>query len=204
MLTLIYLLAISAEAMTGALAAGRRNMDIFGVSVIAFLTALGGGTVRDILLGRYPIAWTQHPEYVALVIASGIAAVLISRHMKRLNRLFMFLDALGLIAFTIIGCDVALAMNYHPLIVLLSGMITGIAGGILRDMLCNRVPIVFLRELYASVSMLVGLLYIGLFTLKIDHDLNVAACFALGLLLRLTALKRGWRLPAFNYRHDMH
>ncbi|WP_210768898.1 trimeric intracellular cation channel family protein [Deefgea sp. CFH1-16] len=143
MLTLIYLLAISAEAMTGALAAGRRNMDIFGVSVIAFLTALGGGTVRDILLGRYPIAWTQHPEYVALVIASGIAAVLISRHMKRLNRLFMFLDALGLIAFTIIGCDVALEMNYHPLIVLLSGMITGIAGGILRDMLCNRVPIVF-------------------------------------------------------------
>ena len=78
MLTLIYLIAITAEAMTGALAAGRRNMDIFGVTVIAFLTALGGGTVRDIVLGRYPIGWTQHPEYVGLVIAGGLAAVLVA------------------------------------------------------------------------------------------------------------------------------
>ncbi|AUH50863.1 hypothetical protein CXB49_08600 [Chromobacterium sp. ATCC 53434] len=204
MLTLIYLIAITAEAMTGALAAGRRHMDIFGVTVIAFLTALGGGTVRDIVLGRYPIGWTQHPEYVLLVVASGIAAVLISRYMRHLNRLFLILDAFGLVAFTIIGCDVALGMHYHPVIVVMAGMITGIAGGILRDVLCNRVPIVFRRELYASVSLLVAGLYLGLNWLGAQHEWNVVASFAFGLALRMTALWREWRLPVFAYRHDNH
>ncbi|MBM2884026.1 trimeric intracellular cation channel family protein [Chromobacterium amazonense] len=204
MLSLIYLIAITAEAMTGALAAGRRHMDIFGVTVIAFLTALGGGTVRDIVLGRYPIGWTQHPEYVLLVVAGGIAAVLAARFMRHLNRLFLVLDALGLVAFTIIGCDVALGMGYHPVIVVMAGMITGIAGGILRDVLCNRVPIVFRRELYASVSLLVAILYLGLNALEVPHDWNIAASFAFGLALRMTALWREWQLPVFAYRHDHH
>ncbi|POZ61140.1 trimeric intracellular cation channel family protein [Chromobacterium alticapitis] len=204
MLSLIYLIAITAEAMTGALAAGRRRMDIFGVAVIAFLTALGGGTVRDIVLGRYPIGWTQHPEYVLLVVAGGLAAVLISRYMRHLNRLFLLLDALGLVAFTVIGCDVALGMGYHPVIVAMAGMITGIAGGILRDVLCNRVPVVFRRELYASVSLLVAMLYLGLEALHAPHDWNIAASFAFGLALRMAALWRKWRLPVFAYIHDHH
>jgi len=204
MLTLIYLIAITAEAMTGALAAGRRNMDIFGVTVIAFLTALGGGTVRDIVLGRYPIGWTQHPEYVGLVIAGGLAAVFVARYMKRLSRVFLVLDALGLIAFTIIGCGVAQSMDYHPVVVVMAGMITGIAGGILRDVLCNRVPVVFRQELYASVSFAVALLYLGLIKLGVPHDLNVLASFAVGLTIRLAAIWREWRLPVFMYRHDLH
>ena len=157
MLTLIYLIAITAEAMTGALAAGRRNMDIFGVAVIAFLTALGGGTVRDIVLGRFPIGWTQHPEYIYLVLGAGLIAIPLARHIQRLTPLFLFLDALGLVAFTVIGCDVALGMGYATPVVVMAGMITGIAGGVMRDVLCNRVPVVFRQELYASVSLVVAL-----------------------------------------------
>jgi len=88
----IYLVAIAAEAMSGALAAGRRNMDIFGVVVIAFVTALGGGTIRDMVLGHYPIGWTQHPEYVYLVISFGLLTTVIARHMHRLKQVFLFLE----------------------------------------------------------------------------------------------------------------
>ena len=104
----IYLVAITAEAMSGALAAGRRNMDIFGVAVIAFVTALGGGTIRDMVLGHYPIGWTQHPEYVYLVISAGLLTTVVARYMRHLKQVFLLLAAMGLIAFSLIGCSVAL------------------------------------------------------------------------------------------------
>lgn len=157
----IYLVAITAEAMSGALAAGRRNMDIFGVAVIAFVTALGGGTIRDMVLGHYPIGWTQHPEYVYLVISAGLLTIVVARHMHHLKQVFLLLDAMGLIAFSLIGCNVALELGYPPVVVVMSGMLTGISGGILRDVLCNQVPVVFRRELYASVSLAVCLLFLG-------------------------------------------
>ncbi|BCL77427.1 UPF0126 membrane protein [Jeongeupia sp. HS-3] len=203
MLSTIYIIAITAEAMTGALAAGRRNMDLFGVMVIAFLTALGGGTVRDIVLGHYPIGWTQHPEYIWLVLSAALLTVLTARFMHHFGRIFLVLDALGLIAFTLIGCEVALGMGYHPTVVVMAGMTTGIAGGVLRDILCSRVPVVFRHELYASVALLVALCYLGFGMLKLNHDLNVLISFAIGLVVRLCAIYRGWRLPVFSYRQPL-
>ena len=156
MLFYIYFLAITAEAMSGALAAGRRNLDIFGVALIAFITALGGGTVRDILLGNYPITWTQHPLYIYLTIGAGLFTILMVRIVDRLHRLFLLLDAMGLIAFTVIGCKVALELGYPTPVIIIAGITTGIFGGILRDILCNRTPLVLREELYASVSLLVA------------------------------------------------
>ncbi|KIV71931.1 trimeric intracellular cation channel family protein [Metapseudomonas otitidis] len=199
MLTSVYLIAICAEAMSGALAAGRRNMDLFGVSLIAFLTALGGGTVRDILLGHYPVSWTQHPEYIFLTIGAGLTAMLLSRFMHHLRQLFLVLDAMGLIAFTVIGCNVALGLNYALPVVAMAGIITGIFGGILRDILCNRTPQVLRQELYASVSLLVALLYLGLRQQGVNEDINLLASFSVGLLLRLSAIRFGWSLPMFSY-----
>ncbi|MDG9780948.1 trimeric intracellular cation channel family protein [Metapseudomonas otitidis] len=199
MLTSVYLIAICAEAMSGALAAGRRNMDLFGVSLIAFLTALGGGTVRDILLGHYPVSWTQHPEYIFLTIGAGLTAMLLSRFMHHLRQLFLVLDAMGLIAFTVIGCNVALGLNYALPVVAMAGIITGIFGGILRDILCNRTPQVLRQELYASVSLLVALLYLGLRQQGVNEDINLLASFSVGLLLRLSAIRFSWSLPMFSY-----
>ncbi|WP_343591920.1 trimeric intracellular cation channel family protein [Paracidovorax wautersii] len=196
----IYLVAITAEAMSGALAAGRRDMDIFGVCVIAFVTALGGGTLRDMVLGHYPIGWTQHPEYVYLVVSAGLLTMLAARHMHRLKRVFLLLDAMGLIAFSLIGCNVARELNYPPVVVILSGMLTGISGGILRDVLCNQVPVVFRRELYASVSLTVCLLFLGLGELDVDDNVSTAVCFAAGLALRMAAIRFQWRLPVFSYQ----
>lgn len=195
----IYIVAITAEAMSGALAAGRRKMDIFGVSVIAFVTALGGGTIRDLILGRFPIGWTQHPEYVVVVISAGLLTTLIAAFVHRLKRLFLVLDAMGLVAFSLIGCSVAAGMDYPVVVVIMAGMITGICGGILRDVLCNQVPVVFQRELYASVSFAVCVLFLCLDAGGVNRDLNTAISFAGGLTLRLLAIWRRWKLPTFSY-----
>jgi uncharacterized membrane protein YeiH len=199
-LLVVYLIAITAEAMSGALAAGRRNMDFFGVAVIAFVTALGGGTIRDVVLGNYPIGWTQHPEYVCLVVLAGLATTVLARFMHHMKRIFLMLDAMGLVAFSLIGCDVALQLGYPPLIVVLSGMLTGICGGILRDVLCNQLPVVFCRELYASVSLFVCVLFLALKSLGADPSLNMLLCFAVGFGFRMLALRFGWKLPTFSYQ----
>lgn len=200
LLLLVYLIAISTEAMSGALAAGRRNMDIFGVAVIAFVTALGGGTLRDVVLGNYPIGWTQHPEYVYLVILAGLATTVLARFMHHMKRSFLMLDAMGLVAFSLIGCDVALRLDYPVVVVIMAGMLTGISGGILRDVLCNQVPVVFRRELYASVSLFVCVLFLGLRSAGVDDGLNMLSCFVLGFGFRMLALHQSWRLPTFSYR----
>ena len=200
LMLVIYLVAITAEAMSGALAAGRRHMDVFGVAVIAFVTALGGGTIRDVILGHYPIGWTQHPEYVYLVLGAGLLTTVIARYMHRLHRIFLALDAMGLIAFSLIGSNIALALGYPTVVVIMSGMITGISGGILRDVLCNQVPVVFRRELYASVSLAVCALFLILKAQGVGMNLSTAICFTSGLSLRLLAIHFHWRLPTFTYR----
>ncbi len=199
MLTFIYLVAITAEAMSGALAAGRRSMDIFGVAVVAFVTALGGGTVRDLILGHYPIGWTQHPPYIYLVIGAGLLTIVVAPYMHHLKRTFLVLDALGLVAFSLIGCDVALQMNYPVAVVIMAGMITGIFGGILRDVLCAQVPVVFQREIYAIVSLAVCGLFLSLRALGVDQEINTVISFAAGLSLRLAAIYFSWSLPTFAY-----
>lgn len=199
MLTFIYLVAITAEAMSGALAAGRRSMDIFGVAVVAFVTALGGGTVRDLILGHYPIGWTQHPPYIYLVIGAGLLTIVVAPYLHRLKRTFLVMDALGLVAFSLIGCDVALQMNYPVAVVIMAGMITGIFGGILRDVLCAQVPVVFQREIYAIVSLAVCGLFLSLRALGVDQEINTVISFAAGLSLRLAAIYFSWSLPTFAY-----
>ncbi len=199
MLLYVYLIAITAEAMSGALAAGKRNMDMFGVALIAFITALGGGTVRDILLGNFPVGWTQHPSYIYLTICAGLSTMLLARFMHHLRQLFLLLDAMGLIAFTVIGCNVALKLGYALPVVVMAGIITGVFGGILRDILCQRVPQVLRHELYASVSLLVALLYLGLRHFGVHEDINLLASFASGLALRMAAIRWHWSLPVFSY-----
>ena len=198
----LYLVAIAAEAMTAALAAGRRSMDWVGVCVIACVTALGGGSMRDVLLGHYPLTWVQHPEYLWITAIAALITALSAPVMKRLRTVFLVLDAVGLVVFTLIGCQIALAMNLPITIVLISGMITGCAGGVLRDVLCNRVPLLFRRELYASVSILTGALFIGMLALSVDVYVSLFTALGAGLVFRLIALRLNLQMPRFVYRDD--
>lgn len=204
MLDIIFFVAITAEAMTAALAAGRRNMDWFGVCLLASVTALGGGTTRDVILGHYPLYWVGNPYILVLVCAAALLTVALARVVDRLRWPFLLLDGLGLVVFTIIGCNVAMDIGAHPIIVIVSGMVTGIVGGILRDVLCNDVPLVFRSELYATVSIVTGVVYyLGLMA-GLPVDVVVLIAIAVGFPLRVLALVFKWEMPKFVYDSDLH
>ena len=158
MLYAIFIIAIAAEAMSAALAAGKRRMDWFGVCVLAVVTALSGCTMRDVLLGHYPLSWVANPNLLLIASGAALVTIALARFMETLRWPFLILDALGLVVFTIIGCNVAMEMGQSPVIVIVAGMITGIAGGILRDVLCNDIPLIFSGELYATVSIVTGVI----------------------------------------------
>ncbi|MBP0598336.1 trimeric intracellular cation channel family protein [Herbaspirillum sp. LeCh32-8] len=195
----IYLIAICAEAVSGALMGIRKDMDIFGICLIGAVAALGGGTVRDVLIGHYPLGWVLHPEYLAFTICAAIVAAVAARALHHFKSAFLVVDALGLVAFTIIGCDIARSFGaFHPAIVVILGMVTGVFGGLLRDVLCNEIPLVLRREIYASVSLLTGAMYVGILHLDIDPRIATLSSLLAGFSLRLLAIRFHWELPRLN------
>jgi uncharacterized membrane protein YeiH len=199
LLEVIFYLALVAEAMTAALAAGRRSMDWFGVCMIACVTALGGGSTRDILINHYPLTWVANPLLLILVCGAALATIPLSQLVGRLRWVFLVLDALGLIVFTIIGCDVALGLGQPPIIVIVSGMLTGCVGGVLRDVLCNEIPLLFSSELYATISIITGAVYFFGLNFGFAHELVVIVAFLIGFPLRLLAILFKWGMPKFIY-----
>src|SRR5690606_24267753 len=200
----LFVIAIIAEAMTAALAAGKREMDWIGVCLLGCVTALGGGSMRDVLLDHHPLTWVAHPSYLLLTGGAALFTIAIARYMHKLRNIFLFLDAVGLVVFTVIGCNVAISLELPVVVVVASGMITGCAGGVLRDLLCNSIPLLFRAELYATVSILTGLLYIGGLALELNHDLVMGVAMVSGLTLRILALRHGWSMPKFVYGGNMH
>ena len=203
LLDILFYAAITAEAMTAALAAGRRQLDWFGVCVLACVTALGGGTTRDVILGHYPLYWVENPYVLLLVCGAALATILGARLMHRLRWPFLVLDAIGLVVFTIVGCTIALEMDVHPIIVIVAGMVTGIVGGILRDVLVNDVPLVFHGELYASVSIVTAVVYYCGVLSGLPIDVIVLLALSIGLPFRLLAIVFSWKMPRFIYDKEL-
>lgn len=198
-LHLLSWVALAAQAMTAALAAGRRSMDWMGVCLLGAITALGGGTLRDVLLGHYPLAWVERPSYLLLTVLAPFVTIAMARMVHRLTTAFLVLDAVGLVVFTMTGCDIAGQMNVPFGIVIVAGMITGCAGGVLRDILCNDVPLLFRAELYASVSLLTGLIYAGGLSLGLRSGVLTVVTLIFGLSFRLLAIRYKWNMPRFVF-----
>jgi uncharacterized membrane protein YeiH len=194
----IYLIAIAAEAASGALMGMRRRMDLFGLCVLGTVTALGGGTLRDMILGHYPVGWVAHPEYLAFTIGAAVVAAFLAQRLHRLKTAFLWMDALGLVAFTVIGCDIAAATGAGVVVVILMGMVTGVFGGLLRDILCNQVPLVLRRDLYATVSLVTGMLYVGLLHVGVEAAIATTVAIGGGFTLRLLALRFALALPVLE------
>jgi uncharacterized membrane protein YeiH len=183
-------------ALAGALAGMEKRLDPFGVLIISFATAIGGGTIRDLLLGNTPVSWLSDLRTVSTVlVAYGIAMMFASR-LKRLFPLLSFFDALGLGFFTLLGIEKAIDYNLQPGICIALGTITGCFGGVLRDVLLNNVPLVFRKEIYASASILGGIVFFVVqpFT---GYELAYVAGLLVIICLRLLALKFNWSLPAW-------
>ncbi|WP_263322199.1 trimeric intracellular cation channel family protein [Endozoicomonas sp. Mp262] len=204
LLTVLYVIAITAEAMTGALSAGRKNMDPVGVIFIACITAIGGGSVRDMLLGSYPLTWIKHPEYIVITAIAAVITILLSHYMKKMLKLFLILDAIGLITFSIIGAQKTLDLGHGYIIAAIMAVITGVFGGVLRDILCNDVPLVFRKELYASISLAAIGLYFGLMMFDLNQPIVVIITLVTGFTLRMLAVRLKLELPKFDYQGPSH
>ncbi len=202
-LYVLSLVALAAQAMTAALAAGRRSMDWVGVCP-AWLRHRArrqhhprrAARALSAALGAEPVL------IFALTASSAFVTILIARLVNRLHLAFLVLDAIGLVVFTMAGCDVAWQMGASLPIVIVSGMITGCAGGVLRDILCNDVPLLFRSELYASVSAVTGLFYATAFGLKLNNPTWTALTFVVGLSFRLLAIRYKWEMPKFVFNDD--
>jgi uncharacterized membrane protein YeiH len=192
------LAAVAVNALTGVLDSGRKQMDLVGALLVAVATALGGGTVRDLLLDRN-VFWVVDQGYLIVALGAGLLTFFVARATTIPPRLFLIPDAIGLALFTIIGTQVALQWHTPWLAASLMGVITGVVGGILRDILCNDVPLVLLKgELYASAAWAGALAMIGLQEAGVSAVASAWAGMAIVLVLRLAAMRYRLTLPALG------
>ncbi len=200
MQSLIYILdlfGVAVFAITGSLAAGRKHMDLFGVVVLAIVTALGGGTIRDLVIGAKPVFWVSDPLYLFIATATAIAIFFIGRFYDLPNYTLLTADAFGLAVFTIVGAERALAFGISPGIAIVMGIMTGVAGGMLRDVLSGEVPLILSREIYATASLCGAIVFIVVYQSLDNHAFAVIASIIATLSLRLSAIKWNLSLPHF-------
>lgn len=195
-LLLVDLLGVGVFAISGALAALRKKMDLLGVLVIAAVTALGGGTVRDLLLNRHPVVWVTEPGYLYVALAAAVATVVYTRFRQAPDHSLAVADALGLGFFVISGARLTVELGYTGVIVVLMGTTTGVVGGVIRDILSARVPLILRKgELYATTAIAGATVYLVLMGL----DVREALAATLGMLtvvsLRFAAIRWGIGLP---------
>jgi uncharacterized membrane protein YeiH len=200
----LFLLGISVEAISGAIAAGRKKMDFFGVIFIGCVTGLGGGVVRDVMFDTHPTTWVAHPEYLLYTAGFSLLTICIPAKLTRVTKLFLVLDALGLAAFTIITTQRLLTHGMPEVVAILGGLIAGISGGMLRDILCNDIPLVLRNELYAVVSLMGAVLYVILSHFQINHNLSVMITVLFIFIVRLLAIRFNIEVPKFNYTDSLN
>lgn len=203
-MNLIYLLdlcAVAVCAITATLEARRRELDLFGVVVIAVISGIGGGTVRDILLGRLPVYWIHDPVYVVTGTVAGMLTFFLGRRVRLPKNFFLIPDAVGLALFTVIGTSVALQLDAPWLIAALMGVITGVFGGVIRDIMCAEVPLIFRTDIYATASLAGALLLIALDHIGMGHTPAIMLAMVCIVAIRLAAIR--WHIHLPRLRSDV-
>jgi uncharacterized membrane protein YeiH len=198
-LELIDYAGVAVFAASGALAGARKNLDLLGVVVLATVTAIGGGTVRDVLLDR-AVFWLGHPSYLYVILVSALGTIAYTRRFHPPERLLAVLDALGLAFFTISGAQIAEGLEHPGLVVVVMGTLTGVAGGVIRDLFLGEIPLILRKgQIYATAAIAGAAVYQGL-QLGIDRTLAAGAAMAVIAVIRLGAIAFNWSLPEVTLR----
>lgn len=198
LLVFLQFVGVAAFAVSGALVAGEREMDWFGVVVLGVIVAVGGGTLRDMMLGATPVFWIVSPWYVA--VASGFALATIPLVMWGIDvrRPMLIADAIGLAVFAVLGTRKALDMGISGSVAVIMGVVTGVFGGLIRDVLANRTPIILKREVYAVAALVGAALFVLLRQLELPASVDLWGSIAVALAIRLVALAMRWSIPTFK------
>ena len=193
------LAGVSVFAISGALAAGRKHLDLIGVMVLALVTAVGGGTIRDVLLSRHPIFWLADQTYIIVIIASALATVAYARWRRPPGSALLVANAFGLALFSVVGAQIAEHAGLPAASCVVLGTVTGAAGGMVRDVLSTEIPLVLRRgNLYATAAILGTIVYVALVRVDVTRDVAAIAGMVVVAALRLAALRWGITVPAFE------
>lgn len=195
MFQLLDIIGTMAFAMSGALTAMNKKMDPFGVFIVAFVTAVGGGTLRDVLIGRTPVGWMLDLKYAYVIIAAVILSIIFRKKFDRLRTSLFLFDTIGLGVFTLIGLEKGINIGLHPMICIALGTMTACFGGVIRDILCTEIPVIFRKEIYATICILGGTVFFLLRKLNLDNDVLYLTTSLVIILVRLMAVKYKWSLP---------
>lgn len=195
---LIYVLDILgtfAFAISGALVASDKDFDLFGVLIIAFVTAVGGGMLRDVLINAHPINWIGDLNYLYTIFAAVIFTMLFKSKIAYLSKTMFLFDTVGLSVFTLLGLEKGLSYNLHPIIALIMGMISAVFGGVLRDVLTNKIPLIFHKEIYASACLAGGITYLILNEFGVQENIIFVIAASVIVIIRVIAVKFKFQLP---------
>ncbi|MWB96525.1 trimeric intracellular cation channel family protein [Flavobacterium sp. GA093] len=200
MFHLLDIIGTMAFAMSGALTAMHKKLDPFGVFIIAFVTAVGGGTLRDVLIGRTPVGWMKDLQYVYVIILGFLLAILFRKKFDKLRTSLFLFDTIGLGVFTLIGLEKGISIGLHPVICIALGTMTACFGGVIRDILCTEIPTIFRREIYATICIFGGIVFFALRELNLEKDILYLVTSVVIITVRLMAVKFKWYLPAFEHK----
>ncbi|WP_281540718.1 trimeric intracellular cation channel family protein [Maribacter aestuarii] len=189
------ILGTVAFAISGVLVAMEKKLDLFGVFIIAFVTAVGGGTLRDLLIGNTPVGWMQTPVYLFVILATVIVAILFVNQLKHFRKSLFLFDTIGIGLYTMVGIEKGISAELLPVMCIALGTITASFGGVIRDILCNEIPVIFRKEVYATVCILGGTIYFILIQFPIDETFAYIAAIAAIIIMRLVAVKFRISLP---------
>lgn len=197
-----YILELSGTgffAISGAIAANQKSKpDWFGVTFIGFITSIGGGSIRDILLGSYPLSWVADEKRIYVIIAGIVFTSLFFGILQRLRKTLFIFDSLGIAMFTILGTEKAMAYHVAPFIAAIMGMFSAIMGGVMRDVLTNEIPVIFRKEIYASACLAGAIVYLALDALDIHRNICLVLSILVIFFIRVVAVKYRLSLPQFK------
>lgn len=187
-----------AFAVSGALAAAEKKLDLFGAVFLGFVTAIGGGTMRDMMIGNTPVSWLQDPVYFYVIVAAVGATFLFTKTILSFATALFFFDTIGISVFTVIGIQKGLHAGIHPPLAVMMGILTAVMGGIIRDVLCNEIPLIFHKEIYATACLVGGVFFLLFVFINMPEPFTALISAGVIFTIRSLSVRKGWALPRFK------